>query len=651
MAPTLGLLADQADLRLRFADGTGQVRFRDRSVARAWYTESEQLAHGHPAGTLVITSAARGWAEDPRATYRFFRRMRAASVAGVAFATGQRAPYSTVPGRVATFAELHGVPLLRLDYNAQWDLISRVIDEAREASAQRALQEYTGHLVQMRRVAVRDGARHLVGWLARVLDGWVVLTDATGRPIHSAAADADTGGVAAERVAAVAEEIRLAALGRRDSATVVLDGQTVLVRPVSRPGTRRCQRVLVVGRADGFGGHWCNLVNAVVDLLTVRLDADRAVQLREADSRLREVVLELLFAGSLGLASQVAARLTPGLPTGDLRLYAVHCSAADIEPVVSVCDHVAERTREPLWTAQGQDPTAPVTVLVPAGGRAERLLPPTLTALEGCYVGGSEITPISRVRDAYRQARDALLIARQLPSGWSVHDEAVPLPALLEQPAATEWAGRLLAGLTTHPDHEQLLATLRVWLDLHSRANRILGIHHKTLGQRLRRVETLLGMEPRSLAYHQQRLPLWLALRILGNDTVDVQPAPTAVDPGYPADCWQRLGELLDSPAVRRWASSMLEPLLSHSDQDRARTLRTWLDHSGHAPTTASLLGVHVNTVRNRLEQVENVLGRELTGPARYELHLALLVVDSGPGPLRLDPCAGPTHGEARWVS
>jgi hypothetical protein len=75
---------------------------------------------------------------------------------------------------------------------------------------------------------------------------------------------------------------------------------------------------------------------------------------------------------------------------------------------------------------------------------------------------------------------------------------------------------------------------------------------------------------------------------------------------------------LLDPGASRGFAEKALEPLVAldrAQDRQLVPTLRTWLAcHGGWEPTAAEL-GVHRNSVRHRIAQVERVLGVDLTDP------------------------------------
>jgi purine catabolism regulator len=61
------------------------------------------------------------------------------------------------------------------------------------------------------------------------------------------------------------------------------------------------------------------------------------------------------------------------------------------------------------------------------------------------------------------------------------------------------------------------------------------------------------------------------------------------------------------------YADQFLAPL--GDDPALLATLGAYLDHHGSVGDAATALGVHRNTVRNRLRQVEDALGRSLDDP------------------------------------
>jgi len=93
-----------------------------------------------------------------------------------------------------------------------------------------------------------------------------------------------------------------------------------------------------------------------------------------------------------------------------------------------------------------------------------------------------------------------------------------------------------------------------------------------------------------------------------------------------------RLGllELLPPDTAAEFVASVLRPLratdgASARGVELVRSLRVWLAHHGQWDPAATELGVHRHTLRNRMQKVERLLGRELESPdLRAELWLAL---------------------------
>src|SRR5882757_7599162 len=95
-----------------------------------------------------------------------------------------------------------------------------------------------------------------------------------------------------------------------------------------------------------------------------------------------------------------------------------------------------------------------------------------------------------------------------------------------------------------------------------------------------------------------------------------------------------RLGllELLPPERAAEFAASVLRPLRAEASAgapgrraELLRSLRVWLAHHGQWDPAAGELGVHRHTLRNRMQRVEQLLGRELDSPdLRAELWLAL---------------------------
>ncbi len=68
-----------------------------------------------------------------------------------------------------------------------------------------------------------------------------------------------------------------------------------------------------------------------------------------------------------------------------------------------------------------------------------------------------------------------------------------------------------------------------------------------------------------------------------------------------------------------------LDPLTSGLPADLLRTTSEFLAHGGHWEATANALGVHRHTLRNRIDRISGILGRDLTvASERAEVWLAL---------------------------
>ncbi|MFE9632841.1 PucR family transcriptional regulator [Streptomyces sp. NPDC006463] len=87
------------------------------------------------------------------------------------------------------------------------------------------------------------------------------------------------------------------------------------------------------------------------------------------------------------------------------------------------------------------------------------------------------------------------------------------------------------------------------------------------------------------------------------------------------------LAALVDPAEARAHAESLLAPL----GPAHRETLRAWLAHHGSWDRTAAALGVHRNTVRQRVARAAGLLARDLDDPdTRMELWFALRGLDSG---------------------
>jgi hypothetical protein len=109
---------------------------------------------------------------------------------------------------------------------------------------------------------------------------------------------------------------------------------------------------------------------------------------------------------------------------------------------------------------------------------------------------------------------------------------------------------------------------------------------------------------------------------------------PPGTEPGPPLH-----GALLASvpgPVLRAFRDRLLGPLAEYDERHNAAllsTLRSFLDCDGSWSACASLMYVHVNTVRYRIGRIEALTGRDLSALAdRVDFFLALQAARPFPG-------------------
>jgi sugar diacid utilization regulator len=90
---------------------------------------------------------------------------------------------------------------------------------------------------------------------------------------------------------------------------------------------------------------------------------------------------------------------------------------------------------------------------------------------------------------------------------------------------------------------------------------------------------------------------------------------------------YSTLFETHDHASLQRFLDATIGPLLAH-DQKRgselAATLLAYFDGNQNAKTTAQRMGIHVNTVRQRLATIEDLLGHWGQASRLLEIHIAL---------------------------
>jgi len=90
---------------------------------------------------------------------------------------------------------------------------------------------------------------------------------------------------------------------------------------------------------------------------------------------------------------------------------------------------------------------------------------------------------------------------------------------------------------------------------------------------------------------------------------------------------YSTLFETHDRASLANFLEATIGPLLSHDQKrgsDLAATLLAWFDCNQNARTTAQRMGIHVNTVRQRLATIEDLLGHWGHASRALEIHIAL---------------------------
>lgn len=485
-----------------------------------------------------------------------------------------------------------------------------------------------GHLRRLYQEATGpDGVRRVLGLLARLLSGEVVLSG----PSEGRAVAVPSGAGRLLRV--VGEDVARVRAGHVDAAAVHVGGRDIAVLPVGPPPERP---VLVVARRGSLTAEHRGLLAAAVDPLWLcwraAMAEQRAERLDEADAAVRESVLHLLMVGHLSGARRTAAVLRPPLP--DLARVYVVAGAPDSRGRLSL--RCRDLFGEAAWVVPCPVYSGHVIVIAPAepgdggGGRPApppptRLIRELTEVVPDTWMGVGQGVALRDIPVGYKQAFHALSVARRLPERYAQFSPRSELGELLGH-RGRAWAAATLAPLLAYrparpqdPDAFELLATLLSWLDFGSRAASQLKVHRNTLSSRLQRIGAELR---RDLSRFAVQSELYLALQL-----IDERPHPGAADEVIDFD------GLFDRQEIRRWAEVQLAPLLPANRRTLLTTVRTWFQHDLRTAPVAAALGISAHGLRKRLARAEELLGRALlVGPsARYDLHHALRVHFTGP--------------------
>ncbi|MGG2459025.1 PucR family transcriptional regulator [Streptomyces sp. RGM 3693] len=567
MPHTLASLVNHTVLKLTVLAG------EDRLDVPVRWAHASELIDPVPymeGGELLLITALKLDAEDPETADRYVRRVAEAGVVGLGFAVGVN--YEGVPEALVDAARRQHLPLLGVPRRTPFIAISKAVSAAVAADQYRAVTAGFEAQRELTRAALgAEGPAELLARLAAHLGGWAALYDASGAVVAAAPE------WAARRAARLAEDVARLRERPAPASSVVSDTDGDDRVELQSLGTgRRARGVLAVGTAAPLGTAERYAVHSAVALLTLTTERSRALQ--DAEQRLGAAVLKMLLAGEPDHARAVAGRLYGGLLDAPFRmLVAEPVPAEDQASSAKLSTSPASsqlRSSRGDPQAQAGPPSPPgaglapvldaladamesaaartgeAVLAVPDGGRLIVLVADGGAAAdagtafaaatearlgtqarprgrngragagregEGLAVGLSAPTGPMAAANAYRQAEQALSVARRRGRALVEHEDVAAgsvLP-LLADDAVRAFADGLLRALREHDatGRGDLVASLRAWLARHGQwdaAAADLGVHRHTLRYRMRRVEEILG---RSLDDADVRMELWLALK------------------------------------------------------------------------------------------------------------------------------------------
>ncbi|WP_344574305.1 PucR family transcriptional regulator [Streptomyces lunalinharesii] len=556
MPHTLASLVNHTALKLTVLAG------EDRLDAPVRWAHASELIDPVPymeGGELLLITALKLDAEDPDTADRYVRRVAEAGVVGLGFAVGVN--YEGVPEALVEAARRHHLPLLGVPRRTPFIAISKAVSASVAADQYRAVTAGFEAQRELTRAALgAEGPAELLARLAAHLDGWAALYDASGAVVAAAPE------WAARRAARLAEDVARLRERPAPASSVVSDTDGDDRVELQTLGTgRRARGVLAVGTGAPLGTAERYAVHSAVALLTLTTERSRALQ--DAEQRLGAAVLKMLLAGEPDHARAVAGRLYGGLLDAPFRVVVAEPVPADDQPsaagklppalepggspssgagagpvldaLADVMESAAARSGEAVLAVPD---AGRLIVLVTDGGAAADACTAFAAAAEarlgagagarprgrngrvgagreteGLAVGLSAPTGPMAAANAYRQAEQALSVARRRGRALVEHEDVAAgsvLP-LLADDAVRAFADGLLRALREHDatGRGDLVASLRAWLARHGQwdaAAADLGVHRHTLRYRMRRVEEILG---RSLDDPDVRMELWLALK------------------------------------------------------------------------------------------------------------------------------------------
>ncbi|MEU0884289.1 PucR family transcriptional regulator [Lentzea sp. NPDC005914] len=226
-------------------------------------------------GELLLTTGLRPLSDD------YVERLVRAGVVGLGFGTGLG--HDVVPDALVRAAGEAGLGLVEVPREVPFIAISKAVSKAVAADEYAALTRTSEAQRALTRAAVRAGVAGVVRRLGQWIDGWVVLLDATGQPVH-----AHNPRLVPDLAAELA---RLKTAGGLASASFEVSSTHVFLQVLGS----RARGVLAVGAQDPLDAADLSIVNTAASLLALALVQNDSVD--AARRELRTGQFRLLLAG------------------------------------------------------------------------------------------------------------------------------------------------------------------------------------------------------------------------------------------------------------------------------------------------------------------------------------------------------------------
>ncbi len=501
--PTLAELLAFPGLGIRVLAGADRLDRQIRWVATSEYPDPTPFLQG---GELLLTTGLR-LGRDLDELREFAARLSQAGVVAVGFGIGLAT--EQVPAELLQAVGEHDLVLLEIDQPTPFIAVSKAVSDL--LTAEQYADVTRGYQAQqeLSRAALRGGAGSVVGTLAGVLDGWVLLLGRRGEVLHAHPPSAR------DTAEAVWPELGRLRTTRHAALSLVHGDEHISAHPVGTGPT--ASAFLVAGMPRTPLGSDRVLLALAQALLAVVDDRPG----HGGAERRAAALLALVRSGAVTDPAVLTNLGATVLASSRIRVLVA------AGPESSVRDWVGRVVETTDALAAVADGRGYAVIAEPGGGSGgstgQWLVAESVAGSDTLRLGASDPVTPDQLPTALAQAEHALELARRRSEQLVHYSDLLAGPIELGDPAAAaDFAARLLAPIrdgtdSADPPDPQLLDTLRVWLAHHGQlapTAQALGVHRHTVRHRIRRLEQLLD---RDLDDVDTRMELWYALRVVHN--------------------------------------------------------------------------------------------------------------------------------------